>query len=70
MAEDSAQNHQTRERRGMVCVRGIEIRGVLKTQVTRRFQEDGLRETTFIPCQRNSRTKPRLQWRQGKFKDL
>ena len=39
---------------------GIEIKGVLQTQVTLRHREDGRRETTFIPYEWNSRNQRKI----------
>jgi len=41
-------------------LRGIEIKGILQTQVTLRHGEDGHRETTFIPNEWNSRNQTKI----------
>ena len=51
-------------------VRGMEIRGLLKTQVTHRFPEDGRRETTFIPYEWNSRNQTKITTAIGELKRL
>ena len=41
-------------------LRGTEIKGFLQTQVNLRPREDGLRETTFIPYEWNSRNQNKI----------
>jgi len=51
-------------------LRGIEIKGVLKTQVTHRHREDGTRETTFIPYEWNSRNQTKITTAVAELKRL
>ena len=51
-------------------LRGIEIKGVLQTQVTLRHREDGRRETTFIPYEWNSRNQIKITTADAELKRL
>ena len=51
-------------------LRGIEIKGVLQTQVTLRHREDGHRETTFIPYEWNSRNQTKITTAVAELKRL
>ena len=51
-------------------LRGIEIKGVLQTQVTLRHREDGRRETTFIPYEWNSRNQTKITTAVAELKRL
>ena len=51
-------------------LRGIEIKGVLQTQVTLRHLEDGRRETTFIPYEWNSRNQTKITTAVAELKRL
>ena len=51
-------------------LRGIEIKGVLQTQVTLRHREDGRRETTFIPYEWNSRNQTKITTAVAELKKL